>query len=43
MVDQKREGRDDGPELTDEDELLLDLAWQKIAEEDRAAGRTPEE
>jgi len=40
MVDQKREGRDDGPELTDEDELLLDLAWQKIAEEDRAAGRT---
>ena len=43
MDEKKREGRDDGPELTDEDELLLDLAWQKIAEEDRAAGRTTEE
>ena len=30
----KKDRRDDGPDLVPADELLLDLAWKKVAAED---------
>jgi hypothetical protein len=30
----EEKGRDDGPDLVEADEILLDLAWQKVAEEE---------